>query len=73
MHKRMQSSSSGGIIACAVVMQHVKAVAVAVLALQQWIFRKHVVVVKLLSHRSHVIVFLAGVLNMVLEIINVVV
>ncbi len=39
----MQSSSNGDIIACVIMMQHVKVVAVAVLALQHVSFGKNVI------------------------------
>ncbi len=50
VHKRVQSFSSGGIIACVVMMQHDKAVAVAMLALQQYHFGNYVVVVLFLHN-----------------------
>ena len=69
--QKIQHSSSGGIIACVVMMQHVKAVAVALLALQHWFFGKYVGVVQFLLHCIHVIVFVTCVSNAVLEIIYV--
>ena len=69
----MPSSSNGDIIASVVMMKNVKAVAVAVQTLQQWFLISMLLLCNFLHNFCHEIVFVIGVLNVVLDIVNVVV